>query len=138
MNQPSELVERYVALWNEPNPDARRAAIHGLWAEDAKHILQPPQEMRDAAAAIGFPAPTLEARGHDELEARVARAHDEFVAAGGFRFRPRAGAARVGDAVMFGWEMVPAGGEEALAAGRDVLVLDARGRIRVDYQFIER
>jgi hypothetical protein len=62
----------------------------------------------------------------------------EFVAPGEFRFRSCANAAQLGDVVKFGWEMVPAGGGEAAAAGLEFLVLDARGRIRLDYQFIER
>jgi hypothetical protein len=28
------LVDRYVALWNEPDPDARRKMIRELWAPD--------------------------------------------------------------------------------------------------------
>ena len=38
---------------------------------------------------------------------------------------------------MFTWEMVPTAGGEAAGVGRDVLVRDGEGRIRVDYQFIE-
>ena len=29
-----QLVDRYVALWNEPDPDVRRHAIRALWAPD--------------------------------------------------------------------------------------------------------
>jgi hypothetical protein len=29
-----QLVDRYVALWNEPDPDVRRHAICALWAPD--------------------------------------------------------------------------------------------------------
>ena len=87
MRNPADLVERYVALWNDPDPDARRSAIQALWAQDGAQILQPPVQMRAEAAAIGFGAPTLEARGHAELELRVARAHQEFVATGEYLFR---------------------------------------------------
>jgi hypothetical protein len=138
MPRPTNLVERYVAMWNEEDPEARRAAVCELWAADGAQILQPPQELLDEAARIGFVNPVLEARGHHELETRVTRAHDEFVAPGEFRFRPRDGAMRVGDVIKFGWEMVPAGGGESAAAGLEFLILDAQGRIRFDYQFIER
>ena len=138
MSPPTDLVERYVALWNEPDPNARRAAISALWADDGAHVLQPPQEIRDGAAAIGFSAPALEARGHAALERRVTRAHEDFVAPGEYVFRSRADAVALGDVVKFGWEMVPVGGNEPAAAGLEFLVLDGNGRIRTDYQFIER
>jgi hypothetical protein len=48
----------------------------------------------------------------------------------------RDNAARVGDAVKFNWEMVSTSGEVA-GVGLEFLVLDADGRIRLDYQFIE-
>jgi hypothetical protein len=78
-----------------------------------------------------------EARGHDALDVRVTRAHEEFVAPGTFVFRPRGAATRVQDVVTLRWEMVPASGGEPAGAGLEVLVLDAEGRIRRDYQFIE-
>ena len=39
MTTPTELVERYVAMWNDADPDARSAAVHELWAQDGAHIL---------------------------------------------------------------------------------------------------
>ncbi|MFI6513752.1 hypothetical protein ACIBCT_39635 [Streptosporangium sp. NPDC050855] len=131
-----ELVGRYVAVWNEPDPGLRREAVAGLWAKDGVQRLQPPQEIRDAAGALGLTA-VLEARGHEELEVRVTRSYEEFVAPGAFRFRPRGGAGRVGDMVTFAWEMVPTDGGEPAGAGLEVLVLDEDGRILTDHQFIE-
>lgn len=58
------------------------------------------------------------------------------MAASGFTFRSRADAARLGDVVKFGWEMVSAAGEVA-GSGLEFVVLGADGRIRLDYQFIE-
>jgi hypothetical protein len=49
---PRELVRRYVAVWHEPDAELRRKAIRELWAEDGAHILQPPQEIRQAAAGL--------------------------------------------------------------------------------------
>ena len=138
MTRTDELVERYVAMWNQPDPEARRDALCALWAEDGVQVLQPPEEMQRAAAQIGFVNPVLEARGHDELEARVTRAYEEFVAPGDFRFRSRRDAVALGDVVRFGWEMVPASGGDVTAAGTDFVIVDPRGRIRADYQFIER
>jgi hypothetical protein len=137
MNDTQTLTERYVALWNEPDPDRRRQAIRELWTDGGAQVLEPPQELREAAAAIGFRAPRLESRGYDELEERVTRAYEDFVGSGRFRFRGRANASRLDDIVKFGWEMVPADGGEVAAVGLDVLLLAPDGRIRLDYQFIE-
>jgi hypothetical protein len=138
MSTPTELVERYVSMWNDADPDARGVTVRELWAQDGAHILQPPEEMLGEATRIGFINPVLEARGHHALEARVTRAHEEFVASGEFRFRTRGDAVQIGDVIKFGWEMVPAAGGDTAAAGLEFLLLDAQGRIRRDYQFIER
>ncbi len=135
MSNSVKLVDRYVAIWGEADPGERRRAVEELWTEDAVHVLQPPQEVVDAASGLDV-TPVFQARGHGELEFRVARAYHEFIADGGFSFRSRENAARVGDAVKFGWEMVSASGEVA-GVGLEFVVLDADGRIRCDYQFIE-
>jgi hypothetical protein len=134
---PTELIERYVAVWNEPDTEVRRSAISRLWRDDGAHVLEAPQDMRDAARAIGFPTMSLEVRGHEALAFRVGRAQQEFVADGGYRFRSRGDGARLGDVVKFRWEMIPAGGGDVAAVGLEVLVLDDDGRIRTDFQFIE-
>ena len=135
MNDPRDLASRYAAVWNEADGARRRAAVAELWSDDAVHMLQPPEEVRDAAAALDV-ASLFVVRGHSELEARVARAYEEFVQKGEFSFRSRGNAARVGDAVKFNWEMVSADGE-VVGVGLEFLILDADGRIKHDYQFIE-
>jgi hypothetical protein len=132
-----ELVGRYVAVWLEPDAELRRKAIGELWAEDGAHILQPPQEIRQAATGLGFISATLEARGHDALEARVTRAYQEFVAPGTFTFRAQDNAHRLHNIVKFNWEMVPVGGGDPAGAGLEILILGEDGRIKNDYQFIE-
>ena len=134
---PRDLVRRYVAVWHEPDAELRRKAVRDLWAEDGAHVLAPPEEMRQAAAGLGFPSLVLQARGHEELEARVTRTYHEFVVSGKYAFRSRDNADRLGDVVKFNWEMVPVEGGEVAGVGLEVLVLDQDGRIRTDYQFIE-
>src|ERR671910_137000 len=86
----AELAERYLALWNEPDAERRRRLIAELWTEDGRHILQPPQEIRGIAArpGIGLTA-ILEARGYEEIEARVASAYEHWVGSEGLSFRGR-------------------------------------------------
>ena len=132
IEHPGELADRYVALWNEPDPDRRRAAIAELWTEDGMHTLHPPQEMREIGArpGIGLTA-RLEARGHAALEARAATVSEEFIVSREFTFRRRDNVERVADAVKFNWEMVSADGEVA-GVGLEFLVLAPDGRIRRD------
>jgi hypothetical protein len=131
------LADRYLALWNEADPERRRRMIAELWTEDGTHILQPPQEMREIAARPGIGlAASLEARGHAELEARVASAYEHWVGSEGLSFRRRDEVDRVADVVKFRWEAVHKDGE-AFGVGLNFLVLAADGRIERDYTFIE-
>jgi hypothetical protein len=133
-----ELPARYMTMWNEPSPDARRALVERLWTPDGRQILDPPQPIRDEAARVGFPNPTLVVRGHDELTARVARAYEEFVAPGEFRFAVRDDARLLGDLLTFSWEMVTVADATRAGGGTDIMLLSADGRIETAYQLIDR
>ncbi len=115
----NRVANRYVAVWNEPDPGRRRSTIAELWTADGAYI-----------------DPSAEDRGYDEIEAAVTKAYDEFVTKG-YVFRSANNADGHHDAVRFNWEMVPAGGGAVAAVGFDFLVFDGDGRIRADYQFIE-
>jgi hypothetical protein len=132
----AELAERYVALWNEPDPDRRRRMIAELWTADGLHILQPPEEIREVAARPGLGMNAiLEARGYREIEARAATAYDQWVEAEGLSFRQRDDAERLGDVVKFHWEALTGDGA-VFAVGLNFLVLAADGRIERDYTFV--
>jgi hypothetical protein len=131
-----QLADRYLALWNEPDPERRRRMIAELWTEDGSQILQPPQEMREIAASAGLGmAASLEARGHAELEARAATSYEHWVGSEGLSFRGRDDAERLGDVIKFHWEAVAKDGE-VFAVGLNFLVLAADGRIKRDYTFV--
>ncbi len=133
----NDLIERYVSIWNEADPDRRGALIGEVFSEDAVHILQPPQESREQAGSLAMTA-VFESRGHAELEQRAGSAYEQFIAGGEYRFTAGAIAARLHDVVTFTWEMVAAASGETVALGREFVVLAGDGRIRLDYQFIER
>ena len=136
MTDTHTFVENYLALWNEPDADQRRRMIAELWTEDARHILQPPQEIRAIAAQPGIASTAiLEARGHEEIDARATSAYEHWVGSEGLAFRGRADAERLGDVVKFHWEAVAADGE-VVAVGLVFLVLAAHGRIERDYTFV--
>ena len=133
----AELADRYVALWNEGDPERRRKLIAGLWSEDGEHVLQPPEEARRIAAAPGVGGSAIiEARGYAEIEARATSAYEHWTATEGWSFRRRDDADRVHDVVKFGWEAVDGDGE-VMGAGLNLLVVGADGRIRRDYTFVD-
>jgi hypothetical protein len=103
--QLNQLVDRYISLWNDPDPAVRRKLIHEVWRPDGAEVLvDPPQEIREAAKNLEFPIPTLDVHGYDALEARVTRAYDMFIAPGEYVFRRQRGvrAARPRDRLQMG------------------------------------
>ena len=112
----TEIVARYVAVWSEHVPESRRAAIAGLWAPDGVEFVE----------GTRF-------RGHQELDARVAGAYQEFVASGRYAITAADDMARHDDIVTFTIQLTAPDGEVAWAA-RVFLWLGADGLIREDYQ----
>ncbi|MEU4090475.1 hypothetical protein [Streptomyces aureus] len=132
-----DLIERYIGVWNEPDPGIRLKTVRDLWTEDGVHLLRPPQEMHDRAVSLGFGTAVLAARGHDELYARVTRAYEEFVAPGTYVFRIQEAARRLDRVVTFRWESFHTGEERVTGGGLEFLVLDGEGRIEADHQFVD-
>jgi hypothetical protein len=54
----TDIIRKYMAVWAEPDPAARRAAVASLWVPDGVEFIDGTQF-----------------RGHEELDARVARAY---------------------------------------------------------------
>lgn len=119
MHSHKNLVERYVALWNEIDPGERRAKIEALWTPDGAHLSS-----------------ALEAHGYDELFARVERSNRKWVIEQGYVFRPTGEMQAHHDAVTFTWEMLPRDGGAVESAGQEVMLLAPDGRARAVYQFI--
>jgi hypothetical protein len=132
----AELADRYLAVWNERDADRRRRTVAELWAPDGRHFVQPPEEIRRIAAqpGIGLTA-VLEARGHHEIEARLASAYEHWVGSEGLSFRRRDDAEQLSDVLKFHWEALDEKGE-LFAVGLHLLVLAADGRIERDYTFV--
>jgi hypothetical protein len=137
MTDTQALAAQYTALWNEPDADRRRKTIAALWTKHASHLLQPPQEIRAIASSPGIAVTAiLEARGHEEIEARAASVFEHWVASEGLTFRGRDDVERLGDVVKFHWEAVAQDGRTA-GGGLNVLILAPDGRIARDYTFVD-
>ena len=116
----ANLVDRYVAVWNEPDAERRHAGIAALWGENG-----------------GYRTQSIAAHGHDAIVTHIAEVYEEFVRTGGFVFRATHAADGYHDAVRVRWEMIPAVGGASAGGGFDLLILDGDGRIQCDYQFLD-
>jgi hypothetical protein len=98
MSEFNELVERYIALWNETDGERRRRLIAGTFSEGASYV-----------------DPLMASEGHAAIDGMVQAVQERFP---GHRFR-RAGAVDGHhDRVRFGWELTAAGGP-IVAKGTD-------------------
>jgi hypothetical protein len=120
MSHAEDLARRYVHIWNEADPAARRAQVKALWIEDGTHYVR-----------------TREVHGHADLEVRVATSHQTNIAERNYWFEVDGGVQQLRDMVKFNWRMVPNGGGAIAATGLIVALLASDGRIRIDYQFID-
>jgi hypothetical protein len=133
-----DFARRWVALWTEPDPQARSRQVADLWAPAGAQVLvDPPREVREAATALAFPVPRLEVRGHDEIARRVTQAYAMFVEPGVYTFQAAGDAVFLAPALVgLGWEMVAIADGAVAGSGYEVIVLDDDGRIVLDHQHI--
>lgn len=119
MDAAQDLAERYVAVWNEADPERRRRQIAALWTPEGQHYVG-----------------AREVRGYHALEKRIADSHAKSVRDNGHRFRAARDARRLRDVVTFHWEMVSAETESVLARGLEFLIVSDDGQVLADYQFV--
>ena len=117
MSDVTDLVLRYLAIWNERDAAARRAAVNDLWAEDATYT-----------------DPLAEVAGRDAIDGLIAGVQRQFP---DFVFRLAGTVDAHHDLVRFTWELGPEGGE-AVVVGFDVAVLTGDGRISKVHGFLDK
>ena len=115
-----DVVDRYIAVWNEQDAGARSRAVAELWTEDGTYT--------DPLAA---------AEGHEAIEAVIAGAREQFP---GHVFKLIGDIDAHHDIVRFGCELVPEGGgdEESVVVGFDVAVVAGDGCLRNVYGFLDK
>jgi SnoaL-like domain len=112
-----ELAQRYIALWNETDPAARRRGVEELYSEDARYV-----------------DPLADARGREAIEQTIAAVQGQFP---GFEFRLAGPVDGHHDTARFTWELGPAGAEAPIV-GFDVAVTDGDGRLRSVLGFLDK
>jgi SnoaL-like domain len=111
------VVQKYLSVWNETDPAARRAAVDDLFAEDVRYV--------DPMAAV---------EGRAALDGLIGAVQQQFP---GFVFTAGGPVDAHHDQGRFTWRMGPPG-EEPPVAGFDVAELDSAGRIRQVLGFLDR
>lgn len=112
----TQIVDAYIAIWNEADSTARQALITAAWTEDASYT-----------------DPLADVTGQDGINGLVGAVQAQFP---GFVFR-RLGEAEAHHAFLrFSWEAGPAGGE-AVVAGSDVALISDDGRLRREVGFLD-
>jgi hypothetical protein len=112
-----EIVERYIATWNETDPPARRKLVDELFATDATYT-----------------DPLAQLAGRDQIDAAIAAAQEQFA---GLVFSLAAAVDSNHNQARFTWNLGPAG-TEPLVVGFDVAVTDEAGQIKAVHGFLDK
>lgn len=102
------VVDRYIAMWNEEDPDRRARLIEEAWADGASYV-----------------DPLLQAEGRDGISAMVAGLHQQYP---GHRFARRSVVDVHHDQVRFAWDLRGPDGSLTVA-GIDVATVAPDGRL---------
>ena len=116
MTELSTIVDGYIAMWNETDPERRRSIIEETWTDEASYV-----------------DPHAEVAGAEGLDALVAAVQQQFP---GHRFVLASGPDAHHDRARFTWQLVGEGGD-AIATGTDVAVVADDGRLRDVTGFLE-
>jgi hypothetical protein len=116
MTDLSAIAHRYIDLWNERDPRARRDLLAANWTSDARYV-----------------DPLMAGDGHDGIDALIAGVQQRFP---DFRFRLIGEPNGYGDHVRFSWGLGPDGADSPIK-GTDFAVIDG-GRIRSIAGFLDQ
>ena len=112
-----DIVQRYIASWNETDPARRRKLVGELWTDEASYI-----------------DPLAEAHGPDAIDAVIAAVQEQFPGAVFTLLEP---ADAHHSQARFRWGL-GAAGAEPLAVGFDVAVAAADGRLASVFGFLDK
>jgi hypothetical protein len=102
MTDITDLIDRYIAMWNETDAARRRDLIARTWTETASYL-----------------DPVLQGEGPAGIDAMVATVQQRYP---GYRFRRTGAVDAHHDRVRFRWELAPEGGP-VFVKGLDVGVV---------------
>ena len=112
-----EMVERYLAAWNETDVSRRRKLVDELWAEDGSYT-----------------DPLADAHGRAEIAGLIGAVQQQFP---DFVFTLGGPVDAHHEQARFTWHLGPSGAEPVVV-GFDVAVLNGGGQIRGVYGFLDK
>ena len=112
-----DVIERYIASWNQTDPQLRRKLVDEVWAQDATYI-----------------DPLAEAHGRDAIDATIAAVQAQFP---GLTFTLLDSVDTHHRQARFTWGLGP-DGAEPLVVGFDVAVADSEGRLTSVLGFLDK
>lgn len=112
-----DLIERYIACWNESDPARRRQLIGEVWAADASYT-----------------DPLAEAHGVAQIDTVISAAQDQFP---GYTFTLTGTVDSHHQQARFTWGLGPAGAEPMIE-GFDVAVSGPDGRLTSVLGFLDK
>jgi SnoaL-like domain len=113
----NDLIDRYLACWNETDSTTRRELITKTWADDASYI-----------------DPLVDARGHDAIDAAIAATQGQFP---GHLFTLAGPVDAHHDVARFSWGL-GRDGDEPLVIGSDVASVGTDGRLARVVGFLDK
>jgi SnoaL-like domain len=116
MSNADTLVDSYIAMWNETEPDQRRELVARTVTEDASYV-----------------DPLMTGEGIDGISEMIAGAQRGYP---GHRFALHSGPDVHHDRVRFSWSLASDGGQP-VAIGIDFAILAEDGRMRSITGFLE-
>ncbi|WP_295537600.1 nuclear transport factor 2 family protein [uncultured Pseudacidovorax sp.] len=116
MTDAHTLADDYLALWNDADDASRGRRLAARWRTDARYA-----------------DPMMQGEGLDGIASMISAARVQFP---GHAFTRRGTPDAHGRFVRFSWSLAPDGGA-AVAAGTDVVRLDADGRIAEVIGFLD-
>jgi hypothetical protein len=112
-----DVIERYIAAWNQTGPQLRRKLVDEVWAPDGSYI-----------------DPLAEAHGRDAIDATIAAVQGQFP---GLSFTLLGAVDAHHRQARFTWGLGPAG-EEPLVIGFDVAVAADSGQLTTVLGFLDK
>jgi hypothetical protein len=116
MTDPMTIADRYLAVWNEPDFENRRAAVAEHWTPETSYI-----------------DPLMTGKGTDGIATMIDAARAQFP---GHDFALSGKADGHANYVRFSWTLAPNGGAP-IGGGTDVVRLDDDGRIAEVVGFLD-
>ena len=112
-----QIIDRYLAAWNETDPEARRALVGSLWAADGSYT-----------------DPLADVHGPDAIAALIGAAQEQFA---GLAFTLGGPVDANHNQARFTWHLAPYGAEPVVI-GFDVVVLDGGDKIASVHGFLDK